>query len=176
MSDDPPAPRKRPDQREHRLQAFADRLIDRVVLPPMFTTAVDQAGEETQNQRARAMGRGVKYGVPDIYTAQDGKSCWIELKVGTNKPTPRQWGVIEALNAAGVFTRHATSLREVLSILQHAGFRLHGNAENICTELTARWHAADEAAKTKKPAAYRAPRVHATKAGLRVAAFAQRPR
>lgn len=176
MTDDPPAPRKRPDQREHRFQAFVDRYIDRVVLPPMFTTGVDQAGENTQNQRARAAGRGIKFGIPDVYILQDGKSCWIELKIDRNNTTTRQLAVMAALRAAGAGALTAWSIYDVWGILRAAGFRLHGNAENICIELTARWQAADEAAKTKKPAAYRAPRVRATKAGLRVAAFSQRPR
>lgn len=176
MTDEAPAPRKRPDQREHRLQAFADRLIDRVVLPPMFTTAVDPAGQETQNQRARAAARGLKFGICDTYVAQDGRSCWIEYKVGKNQPTDRQWAVMRAIRAAGIMAGVSWTLWDLLSLLRAADFRLHGNADNICAEMTARWQAADEAAKTKKPAAYRAPRVRATKAGLRVAAFAQRPR
>src|ERR1700744_6071329 len=81
------APRKRRDNPEHRFQAWVDRLIDRVVLPPMFVTGIDHASQTTDNARARMAGRGIKFGLPDVFVAQmDGqhrRSCWLELKRGS---------------------------------------------------------------------------------------------
>src|ERR1041385_532829 len=96
------------NQREFRLQTWADRFIDRVVLPPMFTTAIDAASQATDNQRARAAARGVKFGMPDALVIQahedTGKMqsmCFIEYKRGTGL-TVRQQGVHVSLRRAGV--------------------------------------------------------------------------
>lgn len=168
-----PAPRRAsPNQREHRFQGWTDRLLDRIILPPCFITAVDQAGQDTDSARARMMGRGAKFGLPDhwAFQAAPNVACAWELKVGHNIPTPRQEVRMAALRAAGVFAGAAWDLHDVLAIAREAGFRLHGNAENICVELTARWKA-DERKRESGPAVKRSskPRApRATKGALRV--------
>lgn len=56
-------------------------------------------------QQGRILKRmGVKKGVPDFFLALplDGKSgLWIELKVGTNKPTKEQWSFLGRKIARG---------------------------------------------------------------------------
>ena len=148
-----PKPKHRLDQPEHRLQGWVDRFLDRVVLPPCFITAVDQAGEETMNQRARAQGRGLKFGIPDhwVYQADPLVVVAIELKAGHGIVSSRQEDRIRALRKAGVHADAAWSIRDVLEIVRRAGIRLHGNADNIAHEITERWLASGEAAKTKKP-------------------------
>lgn len=138
---------------EHRLQAWTDRLIDRVVLPPMWTTGVDHAHQTTDNARARARARGVKSGIPDVYVCQGEprQSVWIELKRGRNSTSGAQNDVHAALGACGVPVFVAYDLREVLSALRAAGFRLHPNAFNIGEELMARLDASDREAKAKAP-------------------------
>lgn len=134
---------------EHRFQSWTDRLLDRVVLPPMWTTAIDHAHQTTDNARARARGRGIKSGIPDVYVCQGDptRSAWIELKRGKNGTSAAQDDVHAALSACGIPVFVAYDLAEVLTALRVAGFRLHPNAENICTELTARLDASDRGAK-----------------------------
>lgn len=138
------------DNREHRLQSFADRFIDRVVLPPMFTSAIDAASMTTDNARARAAGRGVKFGLPDTFVAQgDGlgltQIIFIEYKRGSAL-TERQKSVHAAMQAAGISVFTATSIYDVHQALWCAGFRLHGNSGNICDEIEERLAAADRKA------------------------------
>ena len=149
---------------EHRLQAWTDRLLDRVVLPPMWTTAIDHAHQTTDNARARARGRGVKSGIPDVYVCQGEptRSAWIELKRGRNSTSGAQDDVHAALAACGLPVSTAYDLAEVLSALRAAGFRLHPNADNICAELTARLDASDREARAA-PKSYVAKKPRAPK-------------
>ena len=152
------------NNREHRLQAFADRFIDRVVLPPMFTSGIDHASQSTDNARARARGRGIKFGLADCFVVQmqiygnGSKVMFIEYKRGS-KPSGNQEAVAKALAACNIPTAFCTTIRDVwLALLDH-GFQLHGNALNISREIEERLDAADRAAEVKKPARSGPPRV-----------------
>ena len=140
------------NNKEWRLQSFVDRFIDRVVLPPMWVTGIDHASNVTDNARARARGRGIKSGVPDVYVAQGhpARTAWIELKRGT-KPSDAQLAVFHALDACEVPCFVATDIKGVLVALHAAGFRLHGNAVNITAEIEAKLEAADRAAAEEAP-------------------------
>ena len=134
------------NNREHRFQAFADRFLDRVVLPPFWVTGIDHASNVSDNARARARARGLKPGVPDIYLAQGEptRTLWLELKRGTS-PSDAQLSVHRSLADCGVPCYVASSIKGVLVALYGAGIRLHGNAANIATEIEAKLTAADEA-------------------------------
>lgn len=144
-------PRRNP---EHVLQAWVDRFIDKVVLPDTFTSGIDHAGQATDNQRARMAGRGVKFGLPDVFVAQrlnGARCCWIELKRGSAL-TVRQEGVHLALARAGQSVAVCRSIFDVLLALRAFGFVLHGNADNIAAEYEARVKAKEgEAARSSKP-------------------------
>lgn len=165
------------DQREHRFQGWVDRFLDRVILPPCFITAIDLAGQETMNQRARMQGRGTKFGLPDHYVLQDGRSVWIELKAGSNIPTERQKGVMASIRGAGGAADWTATLDGVLAIVRRAGLRIHGNADNICREITERWQADERArASGDKPVRASKPRqAKPTARALKVAARFHRP-
>ena len=101
------------NQREHRLQAMVDRLIDRIVMQPMFVTGIDHASQTTENARARARGRGIKPGVADVFVCQGEppKVLWMELKRGT-QPTEAQLVFQRSMRACGIPShRHARSRR-----------------------------------------------------------------
>lgn len=151
------------DQREHRLQAFSDRFIDRVMLPPFWTTGIDHASNTTDNARARARGRGVKPGIPDVYVIQGNpaRCVWIELKRGS-KLSESQIVVHHAMAQCEVLAFVAHNIHDVLSALQLGGFRLHGNAKNISMELEEKLDAADRAITPRrisrtKPSSVRKP-------------------
>lgn len=145
-------------QREHEFQGVVDRFLDRVVLRPFWTTGVNHENELTDNARARARGRGVKGGVPDVYVAQaGGRSLWIELKWGKNQPSDAQIAVHKALADCTIPRAFCWSIPEVLTALRDAGFAVHLNATNIAAEYQARAEAAVAKAELRasKP---RAPR------------------
>jgi hypothetical protein len=143
LLDDTQQPKKRNVQREHIFQAVVDRFLDRVVLPPMWTTGINHENELTDNARARARGRGVKGGVFDIYICQArGMSLWLECKWGSNKPSDAQQTVWRQLTACGISAGYCWSINDVLNGLRFAGFSLHSNAENLAVEYQARAEAA----------------------------------
>lgn len=162
------------NQHEHRLQAFVDRFLDRVVMPPFFTSGVDAASKTSDNARARAAARGIKFGLPDVYLLQGDPtlSMWIELKVGANSASDRQRAVGEQIMRCGVRVSVCRTIEEVHMAIHSAGFRLHGNAWNIAAEMTARWQIAEAAAAAKSAAPKstiptRAPRVRPQASRLR---------
>jgi hypothetical protein len=122
---------------EHRLQSWADRFIDRVVLPPMFTTALDHEARDVR-YAATLQARGLKFGLPDALVIQlmmdERRIAWIEYKRGSNKLTARQEGIHKALTSVGTPV-----------------YVLHPNAENLCIEYEHRLTASDDKATVKKP-------------------------
>jgi hypothetical protein len=153
-----PPPKRRNDQREHRFQGWADRYIDRVVLPPAFVTAIDHASMTTQNARSRAQGRGVKFGFPDHLVIQNDPLVigLPEFKRG-GKLDARQVDIHAALRRAGAFVATCETIMQVYQFLVDAGFRLHGNALNMAVETDARAEGSDrKAARPKKPGKPRA--------------------
>lgn len=125
---------------EHRLQAWGDRFIDRVVLPPMFTTAIDHEARDVR-YAAGLKARGLKFGMPDALVMQlrlHRIICWIEYKRGANKPDARQVGIHKDLQSVGTPVYVAYNISDVLSALSLARFDLHANAENICHEYEER--------------------------------------
>lgn len=155
------------DQPEHRFSHYVDMLFDRVILEPCWFTAVDHSGPvgqkgDTREQRAtkrmrweqRLKAIGVKpSGLdwpavmqfdPESYAVT--AICWIELKRGDRTPTAGQVITIKELERRGQVCGVARSIRDCLRLLVAAGFRLHGNADNIACEIEARLEAADAAA------------------------------
>ena len=59
LSSDEIAPQKRARRRtpEWSFQSWVDRLIDRIVVAPMFVTGLDHASQTTDNARVRSYGR-----------------------------------------------------------------------------------------------------------------------
>ena len=142
-------------QREHILQAWVDRFIDRVVLPPMFTSGIDVAARDmaTVQRRGALSGRGVKFGLPDLFVCQaPGAILWLELKRGS-RVTSSQSGVHNAMRSAGQDVLVAHTVGDVLRWLLHCGFRLHANAHNLAIEYEERVKASESAPRTPKPRA-----------------------
>jgi hypothetical protein len=152
---------------EHTFQAWVDRFIDRVVLPPMFTSGIDVAGRDMTSigRITKLQGRGVKFGLPDVFVAQHrgwDLSCWLELKRGS-KVTARQDTVHDAMRAAGQRVSVCSTMQEVLRALRHFGFELHENADALADEYEMRVVAKEVAPRTPKKPAQRKQRASASK-------------
>lgn len=120
-----------------------NQFIERVVLPPMWTTGILHENQLTDNARARAKARGVKPGVFDVYVCQaPARSVWIELKWGKNQPSEDQLEVAAALWRCGIPRDFGRCILDVLTALYAAGLKLHGNASNLAEEFQARSEAA----------------------------------
>jgi hypothetical protein len=151
-------PKKR-YQREHKFQSWVDRLIDRIVLPPMFVTGIDHAGQTSDNARARMAARGIKFGLCDMFVAQhqpnqvfpNSRSAWLELK--RDAPlSPAQIAVHKQMRAAGQFVAVCRTMQQVVAALQDAGINL--TSPTVCTHLAAEYEARSKAAENapRKPA------------------------
>ena len=149
------------NQKEHRLQSFAHKFIERAVLPPMFTCAIDapfrRGGAGSAAFASRLEARGIVFGLPDAMVAQgDGQDlervAWIEYKRGTGL-TARQAGVHATLRRVGFNVYTCDTIADVLDALRLSGFRLHENASNIAIEYDQRLLAADDKAAAPKRAA-----------------------
>lgn len=143
---------------EHTFQAWTDRFLDRVVLPPMFTSGIDVASRDMTSigRITKLQGRGVKFGLPDVFLSQiDGRlrhACWVELKRGT-KVTARQDGVHNAMRLAGQYVYVCSSMTDILRALRDCGFALHPNADALAVEYEMRVVAKETAPRTpRKPA------------------------
>jgi hypothetical protein len=161
-------PRRHP---EASLQSWVDRLIDRIVLPPMFVTGIDHASQTSDNARARMAGRGIRFGVPDVYVSQlnistrrsptahpDAKfrSCWLELKRGSGLSSS-QVAVHAAMRQAGNLVHVCKTTADVVEALRSSGFTLHPNADALAAEYEQRVIASETApAKPRAPGRPRA--------------------
>jgi len=156
MDDEIMAPRSHV-QREQAFQKVAVVFIRAVVKPPMFVTATVNENEMTDNARARAKARGMVAGLYDLYAAQGGwgKSCWLELKWGKNKPSDAQNNVGAALDACGIPRGYAWSIHQILEHLRAAGFALHGGADVLAQEYQARAEAAVRKAELRAASPYK---------------------
>ena len=152
-------PRKRRRSPEHAFQAWVDRLIDRIVLPPMFVTGIDHASQMTDNARARMAGRGIRFGLPDVFVCQSAcdtdeifmtpptSSLWIELKRGS-KLSGAQEAVHKAMRAAGQNVCVCDSMAGVVAGLRNYGFDIHANADELAREYEMRVKANEKAPAT----------------------------
>lgn len=174
----PAKPRAKQRAPEHSFQAWADRFIDRVVLPPMFTAGVDVAAIDMRKlgRIATMQARGIKMGLPDLFVCQAGspaKIVWIELKRGS-PVTLRQLGIHRAMWRAGQRVAVCRTMPDILQALRDAGFALHGNAANLAAEYEARVVASiAEPAPPHKPA--RAARSRVSRVGQAMAAHGDDP-
>lgn len=143
--------RKPRRNREWSFQAWADRLIDRIVLQPMFVSGIDHASQTTDNARARMAARGIKFGLPDIFVAQSPAcvSAWIELKRGSGLSATQE-GVHVAMRAAGQRVYVCNTLQQLVEALRHAGFLLHSNADRIAAEFEERLVGKEDAPRTPR--------------------------
>ncbi len=150
------------DQPEWRLQHYGHLMLVRVVLEPCHITGVEHA-EAMKNKSPQSImrlaqrrkARGIIPGHLDHTVVQAPLYSQIEWKYGDGRLSPTQSETIRILNAKGFPATCCWSVWEAFEHIRDAGFRLHGNAENIAREIEIRWRAADEAkrggaAKKKK--------------------------
>lgn len=108
---------RRPEQQLHR--AVADYL--NAALPPDAWWTTFPLGGGGRIRGALLKRAGVKVGTPDILIIWRGRSYWIELKAGKNKPTPEQHECAAHLWRAGsivVVLRSLQEAEETLPMLQ----------------------------------------------------------
>lgn len=126
---------------EQRLSIAVDRLLDRALLPPNYTTALHDADEggRTDNQRARDRNRGIKSGQLDweVWQGPHGLARRLELKRGKNTLSINQQTTIAALTACGAPPIVAYDLHQVHRGLAGAGFRFAANVSTILAHLEA---------------------------------------
>lgn len=158
------------DRPEHRLSHWCIELLDRIMVGdcPRWWTAVDTGTEilkKTPEARmaweAHRRYMGIKPHHLDIYIYQYPLFSQIELKyekthaAAARAITTGQADTFVALRQADVMPGFAWSIRSFYAELIRIGFRLHGNAENIVTEIEARYAAAQEAADIKMAKPYK---------------------
>src|SRR5580692_3158410 len=137
FGDDLPAPaaKRRLDQPEHRLSAFCDDMLGRILLEPCWFTAQDTAARaigETAEQRANSrmmwQQKQRKYGIKpsqlDWRIYQTPIYAEIELKTGSHQPTSGQVTTMRLLRERSIVTGCVWTLRGFYNILVDAGFRL----------------------------------------------------
>lgn len=157
----------RNDQPEWRLSHYVNSLLEKIITEPAWFTAVDtgtQMVHKTQEARfaaeARRKARGIKPAHLDWYIYQFPIFSQFELKYGHNTPETNQETTIDLLKKRDIPTGTYCTVLQVYEHVKAAGFKLHGNAENIARETELRWRAADEAkrggATVKKPRAAKA--------------------
>jgi hypothetical protein len=154
---------------EHAFQAWADRFIDKAVLPPMFVTGIDIAGTDMANEGRRftLQARGVKFGVPDMVVCQLvqlSRIIWIELKVDA-PVSDTQEQTQDKMRSAGQSVVVCRSMNEILVALRSCGFSMHGNADNLAAEYEARFRA-EAPSKVKRAKRSSGPRKPARRKGL----------
>ena len=131
---------------EARLSIATHRFLERTLLPPCYHTFIHDSdgGARTDLQRIRDANKGITTGQldgdvvqgievrPGVVRALCRK---LELKRGTNKPTPRQRETIAKLTACGAAPIVAWTLAEVWTGLALAGFQFSGNAATVLQHL-----------------------------------------
>jgi hypothetical protein len=121
----------------------------------MFVTGIDHASQSTDNARARMAGRGVKFGLPDVFVAQrDGHlrhSAWLELKRGSRLSSAQE-SVHKLMHLAGQRVWTCNTMAEVVMAMRDAGIALHHNADELAREYELRVTASEAApAKPRMP-------------------------
>lgn len=132
------APRKRPVQREHKLQAQVAQFVeDAVALPGgpdggFLFLSFDTARKATQNERAREAARGIRRGTLDTMIQVAGRMpVWIELKHGNGPESEAQERMGRLLRRLGNAAEIARSVAEYCAILRKHGVPLVTNAEYL---------------------------------------------
>lgn len=155
--------KRTPRQTEKSFQTWVDRLLGRVVMPAMFTTAIDVAANDMAHigRRMSLQARGYVFGLPDVFVCQkdplseSAVSLWIELKRGT-ETSDTQEAVHRAMRRAGQAVVVCSSMAGVVAGLRNSGFDVHANAEALAAEYEMRLQAAETA--PAKPRAVGKPR------------------
>lgn len=131
---------------EWSFQANMHHLLDKIVLFPREIRGIDKSGKHQANPNTREMmkGRGVKSGTADHLIVQGHpiRILWVECKSDTDT-SAAQDGTADSYERCGVMTvRECRTMAQLVQGLRNAGFRLHGNADNLAVEYQARADAA----------------------------------
>ena len=158
---------------EHMMQQTLTVFLGRALPPEVAWTSVDPATDQKMDAVAgkRRKDRGIKPGWADTQYIYQGRFYAIELKIGNGPQSDNQKLRQAEIEAAGGVYTICRSVEEVERQLRAWGFPLRAT-----TMAAAEYDARREARQTapKKPSGK--PRAKpTTRAGLRAAAFAQRP-
>ncbi len=108
---------------ENDLQVQVAQALHYALPPDAWFTSIDHATKSEAEWQKKAR-RGVKAGVPDLVVLCRGKCVWIELKVGSNRPSDMQKLVAGQILCAGHEWFVCWSLDEVVDALVGAGIPL----------------------------------------------------
>ena len=157
----------KPDRPEHRFSHWVDVLMDRILLPCCYYTAVDTGTQVFKGTDAARFAwenhrrfMGIRphhldfYGWQGFENAPPGHGIYtqFELKYGKNDTNDGQDQTLDVLRRNNIPTGVYRTIVDVFAHMRDAGFRLHGNAASIAHEVELRWRAADEAARGPAPA------------------------
>lgn len=133
------------------------------------TIMVNKSPQARMLESQRRKARGIKPHHLDWMVYQHPIYSQFELKYGDPKPSDGQETTMKLLADRAIPAACLNTVMSVYDFLRDAGFKLHGNAENIATEIEARWRAMDEAkrggeAKPKRASKPRAEKASASQA------------
>jgi hypothetical protein len=172
------------DQPEHRLGVKVHEFARAFVAVPHSFLAFDRAKKQTERQHIHEASRGVRRGTLDtLLMVIDMVDFWCELKVPPNKVREgdSQWEMMMDLRRVHRHAAVATSVTEYWREAVKVGIPFTPGAEVAAMRYDALLESARAKAKAgkplrpHKPTKPRRPRVQASRKGLKVAAWAQRP-
>lgn len=103
---------------EDALQKDVAKFLDMALPPNAVWYHVPNGGKRSKAQAGIFKAMGVKAGVPDIHILFEGRSIYIELKVGKRKETMAQVMMRHRLTMAGAVCTVCRSLDEVADFLE----------------------------------------------------------
>lgn len=107
----------RRNQPEQELQKTVAGFLDVSLPANTVWYHIPNGGKRTRAEAGLFKAMGVKAGVPDIHILHEGRSIYIELKVGAGKETAEQIMMRHRLVSAGAVCTVCRSLEEVADFL-----------------------------------------------------------
>lgn len=128
------------------VQSWSHKLLERIVLAPCEIRGIDKSGahQASMNTRMMMLGRGCKDGTGDHLVVQGApiRVLFAEFKFGSGSASPAQDGTAESYERCGIPTvRECRTMAQLVQGLRAAGFRLHGNTDNLAAEYQERANA-----------------------------------
>lgn len=125
-------------QPEHNLQVQVHKFTRDCIAAPHVFLAFDRSRRQSATQHIREKARGLRAGTADTLTlVLGGAPVWVELKVGTNKPTEVQLQFAADVEAVGCRWCWANSVERFRQCLVAAGVPLSPGAEVEAARLGA---------------------------------------
>ncbi|MFT8718793.1 hypothetical protein [Acetobacter sp.] len=119
-------PRKRHQHHEDALHTQIARALEMLLDREKVEWWSNENRFNGAREGARRKARGCRAGVPDMEFHHDGRSLFIELKHGDNRPTKAQRDIHASLRRQKMSVAVCRSLDDVVSVLRDVGFPMRG--------------------------------------------------